>query len=134
MSIKTKAQVLREYPAHKTLINAVIRRIGRSSVEDVINHGIDGGFNGFVYYDDTHRFAMRHRRDIIKLLEDDADSSREDVVTMIKNFGVFRRDGIDKDELKNLYRYLGYSKCEQDAVTNVIAWYVAETVCRFFDK
>ena len=70
----TLKQVISENSDYKTLINAVISRIGLDSVQDVNSHGIDGGFSGFIYYSDTHKFAMRHRKDIIRLLEEMADS------------------------------------------------------------
>jgi len=131
LSIK---EVIKNKPDYRILINAVIRRIGKDSIKDVNNHGIDGGFHGFIYYNDTHKFAMRYRKYIIELLEEMAYSLGEDVITLIKSFGVFKRNGIDKKELKNLYRYLGDSKCEQDTVTNALAWFAAEEVCRMFDN
>lgn len=132
--MKTKKQVLTEYPEYKTLINAVISNIGMDSIQDVNNHGIDGGFNGFIYNSETHKFALKHRKDIISLLEYDADSIGIEVTEMVKGFGVFRSSKMDKDDLMDLYKYLGGSKSEQSTITNVMAWYAAETVCRFFDN
>jgi hypothetical protein len=131
--MKTKKQVLSENPDIKTLINAVINKIGMSSVEDVNNHGIDGGFNGFVYCSDTHKFAMAYRKYILSMLEDTADQLGEDVITMVSNFGVFRNSPMDNDDKKNLYRYLGVGRCEQSTITNVMAWFAAEEVCRLFE-
>ena len=39
---------------------------------------------------------------------------------------------MDKDELKDLYRYLGGAKVEQGSITNVMAWFAAEEVARMF--
>lgn len=133
-TIKTKKQVIADNSDYKTLINAVINRIGLDSVNDVNNHGIDGGFSGFIYYTETHAFAMRYRKDIIKLLEEMADSLGEDVVSMVSNFGVFRNSPMDAEDKKHLYRYLGGGRCEQSAITNVMAWFAAEEVCRMFDR
>lgn len=130
----SKKQVLTDNPQYKTLINAVINRIGLDSVEDVNSHGIDGGFNGFIYYTDTHAFAMRYRKMIVRLLEDSADQLGEEVVSMVSNFGVFRRDKMDNEDKKELYKYLGGGKCEQSTVTNVMAWFAAEEVCRMFEN
>lgn len=105
--MKSKAQVLREYPNHKTLINAVTSRIGLESVEDVNRGGIDGGFCGFVYYSDTHAFAMRYRNKIVEMLEQDAEDFGQEVTEMVNGFGVFRPDGMDGDDRKDLYKYLG---------------------------
>ena len=132
--MKTKKQVLEENPDYKVLINAVISRIGMDSVMDVVNHGADSGFSGFIYYVDTHKFAMRYRKLIIKLLDDMADQLGEDVVKMVEGFGVFSRSPMDKDDHKELYRYLGEAKCEQSQITNVMAWYALEECSRMFQE
>jgi hypothetical protein len=132
--MKTKAQVIKEFEDYKVLINAVISRIGMDSVEDVIRHGIDGGFNGFIYYSDTHKFAMTYRKKIVELLEEEADQLGEDVVAMVANFGVFRGSPMDADDKKDLYKYLSGGKPNQGTITNVMAWFCAEEVCRFFDN
>jgi len=54
MKLKTKKQVLEENPDYKVLINAVISRVGLDSIQNIISYGIEGGYNGFVYYSDTH--------------------------------------------------------------------------------
>lgn len=132
--MKTKKQVLQENPDKKTLINAVISRVGMESVKDINNHGINGGFNGFIYYTETHAFAMRHRKEIVEWLEEMADSLGEDVVAMVSHFGVFRNSAMDNEDKKELYRYLGGSRCEQSTITNVMAWFAAEEVCRLFEE
>ena len=132
--MKTKKQVLQENPDKKTLINAVISRVGMDSVKDIVNHGIDGGFNGFIYYAETHSFAIRHREAIVEWLEETAESFGESVPDMVSGFGVFRSSPMDADDKKDLYKYLGGGKCEQSAITNVMAWFAAEEVCRLFDN
>lgn len=131
--MKSKAQVLRENSSYKTLINAVINNIGLESVSDVNNHGIDGGFNGFIYYNETHAFAMRYRKMIVKLLEEHADNLGAEVVQMVSEFGVFRNSEMDNEDRKDLYKYLGGGRPEQGPITNVMSWFAAETICRFFE-
>lgn len=131
--MKSKKQVLAENPHYKTLINAVYNRIGKGCIMDVVNHGIDGGFSGFIYYSETHAFAMRYRSIIVRMLEDTAEMLGEDVVSMVANFGVFRRCPMDADDKKDLYKYLGGGRPKQGAITNVMAWFAAEEVCRMFD-
>jgi hypothetical protein len=123
-----------EYPEYRILINAVINNIGMDSVRDVNNHGIDGGYSGFVYCSDTHKFAMRYRKQIIAMLEDSASSLGEEIISMVNSFGVFRPDGMDSDDKKDLYKYLGGGRPDQGALTNVMAWFAAEEVCRLFDN
>ena len=131
--MKSKAQVIREYSEYSKLINSVINRVGLDSVEDINNHGIDGGYGGFIYYADTHAFAMRYRKLIVDLLENDANDFGEDVVSMVGNFGVFRGSAMDADDKRDLYKYLGGGRPEQGTITNLMAWYAAETVCRWFE-
>ena len=129
--MKTKVQVLKDNAQYKTLINAVINRVGLDSVEDIMHHGISGGYGGFIYYEDTHKFAMRYRKDIISMLEEKADSLGEDVVAMVCGFNCVNAD---KDDKRDLYRYLGMSKVEQGSITNALAWFAAEEVCRMFEE
>ena len=131
--MKTKKQVIEERPEYKALINAVVSSIGKESIGDVNRHGIDGGFSGFIYYSETHKFALKHRKQIVAMLEDMADQLGEDVVAMVAGFGVFRGSPMDADDKKDLYRYLGGGKVDQGAITNVMAWFAAEEVCRMFE-
>ena len=132
--MKTIKKVVSENPDYRRLINAVVSRIGKDSINDVIKHGIDGGFNGFIYYSETHAFAMRHRKQIIALLTEQAEQLGEEVVSMVAGFGVFRHNKMDNDDRMDLYKYLGGGKCEQCTITNLMAWYAAEEVCRMFDE
>jgi hypothetical protein len=137
--MKTIKAVIKENPEFKRLINAVVSRIGEESIMDVVNHGADCGFGGFTYYSDTHSFAMRYRKDIVKLLEYSADMLGEEIIEMVSNFGVFydrstRKSTMDADERKDLYKYLGGGRPEQGAITNVMAWFALEEVCRMFDE
>lgn len=121
----SKAQVIKNNPEYKTLINAVINR-----------YGMIGGLPGFVYCSDTHAFAMRYRKLIVKLLEQQADDFGQEVVEMVSNFGYFNKNGkstMDNDDPRELYKYLGGGKCEQSAITNLMAWFAAEEVCRMFE-
>lgn len=127
-------QVISEHEDYKTLINAVINRVGLESVEDINSHGISGGYGGFIYYSDTHSFAMRYRKMIVRLLEETADQLSQDVVSMVSNFGVFHHSPMDAEDKKDLYKYLGGGRPDQGTITNVIAWFAAEEVCRWFDN
>jgi len=132
--MKTKTSVLRENSDYSVLINAVINRVGLDSVEDVNRHGIDGGFSGFIYYEETHEFAMRHRKLIKQLLYKTAESLGENVLTLVKHFGVFGNDKMDREEEGDLFSYLGNGRPEPGRITNIMAWFAAEEVCRWFDE
>lgn len=131
--MKSKAQVLRDNSEYKTLINAVIRNIGLDSVSDVNNHGMQSGFSGFIYYSETHVFAMRYRKMIVSILEEQADGLGIEIVEMVSGFNVFRSSPLDNDDRKDLYKYLGGGRPDQGAITNIMAWFAAEEVCRMFE-
>lgn len=134
-TLKTKKEVLADNSNYKTLINAVINSLGEMHyIEDINKHGIEGGFPGFTYYSDTHSFAMRYRKLIVKLLENQAASFGQEVVEMVSGFGVFRRSPMDNEDRKELYKYLGGGRCQQSTVTNLMAWFAAEEVCRMFEN
>lgn len=133
---------LKAFQAHtghinNKLIKAVVNQFGgwqsfKESAEDVSNHGIDGGFGGFIYYSETHEFAMKNRKLIVELLEEIADSLGDDVVSMVAKFGVFRQSEMDAEDRKDLYKFLGGGRPTQGTITNVMAWFAAEEVCRAF--
>jgi hypothetical protein len=132
--IKSKAQVLKERSEYKKLINAVVSELGGTdSIADVNRGGADAGWPGFTYNSDTHKFAMKHRKDIVKMLEQMADDLGEDVVKMVSGFGVFRRSPMDNEDKRELYKYLGGGKNQQSTITNVMAWFALEEVCRMFE-
>lgn len=129
--MKTKKEVITENSEFRLLINAVINNIGLGSVQDVNNYGISGGFSGFIYYYDTHKFAMRYRKQIIALLEQESEMFGQSVFDFVKSF---RCLDFDSEEQNNFYRYMGGNRLEQCQLTNTLAWYAAETVCRWFEN
>jgi hypothetical protein len=135
MANKTKTQVIKDNEQYKSLINAVIKQLGGTdSLPDIRNHGIDGGFSGFIYYSDTHEFTRKNRKQIVQLLEDQAEQLGEDVVSMVANFGVFRTSKMDNEDKKDLYKLLGGGMPEQGTITNLMAWFAAEEVARMFEN
>jgi len=132
--MNSKKQVLQDNSEYKTLINAVINRIGLDAVNDVNNCGMAAGFSGFTWHSDTHTFAMRYRKLIVKLLEQQAEDLGEDIVSMVASFGYFRNNKMDNEDKKELYKYLGGGRNEQSTITNLMAWFAAEEVCRMFDN
>jgi len=129
--MKTKAQVIRDNAQHKALINAVINRIELDSVEDVNNHGISGGYGGFVYYADTHAFAMRYRKQILALAKEMVDAiGYKNIHEMVMSFRCINGD---EEDYTDLCKYVGGGRCEQSSITNAMAWFAAEEVCRMFE-
>lgn len=97
-----------------------------STLKDINNYGMEGGFNGFIYYKDTVEFYDRNRPLIIKLLEDMSDQFGEDIIDVISNFKVIKDDGYTKSDIAKVL----YSK-EKDtdvnmSIKNYIVWAMVE--------
>ena len=130
--VKSVSKVKRDNPSMVTLINAVISQLGSSDDLGYIRDASDG-YSGFIYYNETHAFTIKHRAAILELLNETADQLGEDVVTMVCNFGVFRRDKASQEDKKDLYIFLGGGKPTQGPITNVLAWFTLEEVNRLFE-
>lgn len=126
--MKTKKEFLKNVLSPK-LANAVIKQIGLDfkELKECANDCRDasGGVSGFIYYIETHKFALKNRKEIVMLLEETASNFDTNVIDMVKGFGVFNGD-IDNDDLKDLYLFLGGAKVTQGTVTNVMAWFALE--------
>jgi hypothetical protein len=133
---KTKKKFL-EHCQFPDLAKAVINQIGlpwdelSSRPSDFFNASY--GVSGFIYYSDTHEFTKKNRKNIVAMLEEQADQMGEDVVAMVNGFGVFRPDGMDNDDKKDLYRLLGGGLPAQGPITNVMAWYALEETMHQLD-
>ncbi len=126
LNMKTKIKVSdTRYPR---LTRAVLRRIDRESLEDVVNHGASGGFPGFTYYADTLAFYKAHKGDILAMAQAMAEDLGEDMLAMIAGFNCLRDDKLGASEIgEALFSGRG------DAATNVrnaMAWFALEEVAR----
>ena len=135
--MKSKTQVIREHSEYRLLINAVLDRIGykenKGIVQDVNNTGAKVGYSGFIYYSETHSFTIRYRKYIIMLLENTAEQMGQSIEEMVAGFGVFRRSKMDLQDRRDLYKLLGGGKPSQGTITNMMAWFALEEVCRMFE-
>ena len=113
----------------ETVIRAVVRRVSRESIPDIVNHGIDGGFGGFIYYSDTVAFFKRYRHQITDMVEEMADQLGEDPINMVASFGCLDDD---RETRRSIARCL-YGRCdwnEDTQVANALSWFAAEESAR----
>lgn len=116
------------------LASAVIRQFGgwedfREKAHDVANHGIDGGFCGFIYYDETNAFTKKHKKLIIENVEQFADDVGESFTKVIADFNCLKNSGIgDNDVLMFLMSPRSCDDYVLQQVYNALAWYAGETV------
>ena len=134
----TLKELVKNSPASTKLTHAVICQLGgwetaKESLLEIAQHGINGGFCGFVYYSDTVSFFKRHRSDIAKLAENQARELGENVAEMVAGFGCLAgRRGKLAEYLPSVSRCLyGGRITENDTqVANALAWFAGEEVAR----
>ena len=115
------------------LATAVIRQHGnwksfKECAPDFAQHGVDGGFSGFIYYNETVEFAKKYRNLIAKLAESQSEDFGSDVIDMIKGFNCFKDD---RPSTSVIGRCL-YGDSDDSSVMNALAWYAAEEVLRAY--
>lgn len=127
---------------NKKLEKAVLKQIGISKREFKANtsdyRDASAGIPGFTYYNDTQSFALDNQSLIIELLEEMSEWMGVDVVKIVKGFGVFKPSGMNKEELKDLYKFLGgndnIEAYETNSVLNVLAWLCVEQLAFELDE
>ena len=118
------------------LAGAVIRQFGgwetfQEKANDVANHGIDGGYCGFIYYEDTVSFAKKHKKPIIEKIQQFADDVGENFTKVIADFNCLKNTGIKENDV--MMALMSPRSCDEDVlqqVYNALAWYAGETVAR----
>jgi hypothetical protein len=99
------------------------------NLADCAKHGADGGFPGFIYYNETVAFFLHNRKDIVKNLEITANGLGEDLIKMVQNFGVFRYS--TPPTSGEIGKALWDTGKVQDSLTplyNVFAWFCLEEI------
>lgn len=126
--MKSKREFLKLVSSVK-LANAVINQIGLPFKEllENVNDYLDArsGVSGFIYYSETHKFAIKNRKEIIKLLEETSEQMDTNVIDFVKSFNCLE---VDNEDLKDLYKFLGGAKVEQSSITNALAWFSLESI------
>ncbi len=123
-----KTQIKVQDTRFPRLTRAVLRRVSRDSLEDVVNHGASGGVSGFIYYTETLAFYKAHKGDILALAEQMASDLGEDMLAMIAGFNCLKDDKLGASEIgEALYSGRGDSAT---TVRNAMAWFALEEVAR----
>lgn len=92
-------------------------------LKNIIDNGIQGGFPGFTYYDDTVKFFDDNRDLILDALQDDANDFGEELFSMIANFNCLKSyDFSTVDIAEAIY----YNSDNSVVIKNALAWYAAE--------
>ena len=116
------------------LIDAVIAQLGgkaafKESAPDITNHGINGGFSGFIYYADTVKFAQDNRREIMLLAEEMAESiGSTGALELIASFNCLNGDYNQTEIAEAIYN----DSDDSEQVLNALAWFAGEEVARSY--
>lgn len=116
------------------LTAAVIRQFGgwedfKEKAHDVANHGIDGGYCGFIYYDETTTFTKKHKKLIVENVKQLADDVGESFTKVIADFNCLKNSGITENDV--MLALMSPRSCDEYTVTqvyNALAWYAGEKV------
>ena len=139
-AMKTKvikmSDFLKATNADPKLTAAVIRQFGgwssfQEKANDVANYGINGGFCGFIYYDETVAFTKKHKKLIIENINHFADEFGESFTKVIVGFNCLKNSGITENDV--ITALMSPRSCDEDVlqqVYNGLAWYAGETVAR----
>ena len=115
------------------LIRAVIRQSGgwqsfQESAPDIANHGISGGFSGWIYYTETCEFYAKNQNLIVELAECQSDEyGYQSAQDMVKSFR-----SLDATLSEIGYTLHGNKRQHDTQVANALAWFAAEEVTRAF--
>jgi hypothetical protein len=123
-----KTQIKVQDTRFPRMTRAILRRLDREALQDVVNHGAAGGFSGFTYYADTLAFYKAHKGDILALAEQMASDMGEDMLAMIASFQCLKHGPFSPSEIgEALYSGRGEAAA---TVRNAMAWFALEEVAR----
>lgn len=100
------------------------------TLSDVANHGADGGFGGFIYYNETAEFARSNMAAIKDALKADAQEMGVGLLEMVQGFNCLS-DGGTPYSVDTIAEVLYGGDDESDEATcilNALAWYALERV------
>jgi len=133
----TQAKLIKSSNIPASLIRAVVRQLGgwdsfTEKAADITNHGINGGFSGFIYYTDTEKFAKANKDAILELASSQAQERGFDsTLAMIRGFGCFKGDTLTDCEIMNAL-CKGRNPKDGPNILNGLAWYAGEEVARAY--
>ena len=135
----TYKSFLENHEDNKSLISAVKKQLGCDSANEFFDEldnilksscGANAGFTGFIYYKETTAFWKANKKNIKKLMEQEADELGEgSVISMVKKFNSVK-DNFSEDEIgRSLYGkfdedlYMLYDSFAKYALEEVAYWY-----------
>ena len=114
----------------------------KQTFTDITNspHGASGGFNGFIYYDDTCKFASENIKDIFDYAVEQAEQLGEGVYKMISNFNCLNDMDVKETQVASTIHSTINGVVDIDEglvcqtwdtqILNALSWYALEEVAR----
>lgn len=106
-------------------------------LSDISNHGADGGYNGFIYTDETVAFWLKHQKDIVKKLNDDVgEMGLSSAIALVSSFKCLNGASIDSiASVIYCVHHTHESLNEIDdglMIANALSWYALEDVANAY--
>ena len=124
--------------ANKDVLLAVIAQMGGDDFEErsseVIDHGIDGGFSGFISYYDTNAFYTANKQTILDYANEFAVTvcGYESAYTMWADMPIMKANGISDSCIAYLVETNDTESEKFMYFANNVAWWCATVVCGDF--
>ena len=120
---------------------AVINQLGYKELDteckqilnDVLKGGADGGFGGFIYYNETVKFFDDNKDSIMEMAQNMAESLGEDTMTMISNFNCIKDLGLKPTDIAKIV-YSNEEHEDSTQVKNALAWYALEETAQVLEQ
>ena len=134
----SKIELINSTNLPESLVEAVINQFGgwddfTESAQDVANHGIDGGFHGFIYHVDTVNFAYDNLKAILSLAKNiSEDFGLDGAYSLIAGFNCL--NDYTADDIADIIHMRESFDDGADfiQVFNALTWFAAEEVCRAY--
>jgi hypothetical protein len=114
------------------LVNAVIKRVGKESLQDVVNIGANAGFPGFTYNWETIEFFKQYRDKIVPIIEDYSRELEISPIEFVASFRILQMDPKDPSDVGEIARALyGNLRNDDIFVPNALALFALEEVAHY---
>lgn len=114
---------------YEPLFESVVDQLGSDNMQelfetlkDVSGHGANSGFSGFIYSNECLAFFNDNKKEIIELLEQQAEELGIDMLVMVQSFNCLRDNKYSLTEISQAI----YNNSEEACIIDAICWFVLE--------
>ena len=134
MSKVTLKELINNSNMSAKLVKATVKQFGGINVvkqvcQDISNHGINSGFDGFIYNTDIVKFSQRNKKRILDAIQNQAkELGYRDGFHAMMEFKCLREIDIDCFELTHALSHENHEM--HTTIMKALAWFVGEELCR----